>query len=140
MEYTLGYTQSVFDMFHIGYPAILNKAASMCDSLIVGVNSDRLVQEYENKTLVIIEKDWAEIVKNVKSVDRCEIVDTLDKVSLHHMFGFDVVFIRDDWKATDRWMRTENERSQIEGDVIYLLHMSHILFTLLRVEVSYCVE
>ena len=56
------------------------------------------------------------------------------------MFGFDVVFIRDDWKATDRWMRTENERSQIEGDVIYLLHMSHILFTLLRVEVSYCVE
>lgn len=140
MGYTLGYTQGVFDMFHIGHLAILNKAASMCDSLIVGVNSDRLVQEYKNKTPVIIEKDRAEIVKNIKSVGRCEIVDTLDKVSLQRMFGFDVVFIGDDWKGTDRWIRTEEELSRIGVDVIYLPYTPHISSTLLRVEVPNRVE
>ena len=56
MGYTLGYTQGVFDMFHIGHLAILNKAASMCDPLTIRVNLDQLVQKYKNKTPIIIEK------------------------------------------------------------------------------------
>ncbi len=140
MKYALGYTQGVFDMFHIGHLAILNRAASMCDFLIVGVNSDRLVQEYKQKIPVINEKERAEIVRNIKSVGRCEIVDTLDKISLHKVFGFDAVFIGDDWKGSTRWIQTEEDLLQVGVKVVYLPYTPRVSSTLLRIEVPNRVE
>lgn len=139
-KYRIGYTQGVFDMFHIGHLAILNRASSMCEELIVGVNSDRLVQEYKKKTPVICETDRAEIIKNIRSVDQCEIVDTLDKLVLFQKYGFDAVFIGDDWKGNDRWIKTEEKLADVGVDVIYLPHTPQISSSLLRIEVPNRVE
>ncbi len=57
--YKLGYTQGVYDMFHIGHLHIINNAAKRCENLIVGVNSDSLVQQYKNKITVISQEDRA---------------------------------------------------------------------------------
>lgn len=138
--YRIGYTQGVFDMFHIGHLAIINRAAEMCNRLIVGVNSDKLVQEYKNKTPVICEEDRAEIIRNLKAVDRCEIVGTLDKLFLYDIYKFEVVFIGDDWKGNDRWEQTEKELAKVGVKVIYLPHTPQISSTLLRVEVPNRVE
>ena len=139
-QYRIGYTQGVFDMFHIGHLAIINRAAMMCETLIVGVNSDALVGEYKGKTPVIPEQDRAEIVRNIKAVDRCEIVDTLDKRELHKLFGFDAVFIGDDWKGNPRWKQTEKDLAEEGAEVIYLPHTPEISSTLLRVRVPNRVE
>lgn len=127
-------------MFHIGHLAIINRAAEMCDRLIVGVNSDKLVQEYKNKTPVICEADRAEIIRNLKAVDRCEIVDTLDKLFLYGIYKFEAVFIGDDWKGNDRWEQTEKDLAKVGVKVIYLPHTPQISSTLLRVEVPNRVE
>ena len=127
-------------MFHIGHLHLINKAAERCERLIVGVNSDRLVQEYKHKTPVITECNRAEIIRNLKSVATCEIVHTLDKVCLYKLFKFDAVFIGDDWKGNERWIKTEHDLAVFGVDVVYLPHTPDISSTLLRTEVPNRVE
>jgi glycerol-3-phosphate cytidylyltransferase len=134
-KYKLGYTQGVYDMFHIGHLHIINSAAAMCEKLIVGVNSDDLVEQYKNKKTVISQIDRAEIIRNLKSVDECVIVDTLDKVALYQKLKFDAVFIGDDWKGNERWLQTEKDLAPFGVDVVYLPHTPNISSTMLRVEV-----
>lgn len=138
--YRLGYTQGVFDMFHIGHLSIINRAAAMCRSLIVGVNSDCLVREYKGKSPVIRENERAEIVRNLRAVERCEIVETLDKVVLFKRFHFDAVFIGDDWKGSERWVKTEEALSRYHVPVIYLPHTPEVSSTMLRTEAKNAVE
>ena len=86
-KYKIGYTQGVYDMFHIGHLNLINHAKEYCDYLIVGVNADALVEEYKHKTPVIHEKERAEIIRNLKAVDQVVIAHTLDKekaFSLYH--------------------------------------------------------
>ena len=78
-KYKVGYTQGVYDMFHIGHLNLLNHAKEYCDCLIVGVNSDELVQSYKHKTPVIKQEERRTIVTNIKAVDKCIIATTLDK-------------------------------------------------------------
>lgn len=131
-RYKIGYTQGVYDMFHIGHLNIINNAKDLCDYLIVGVNSDRLVQEYKHKTPVINEKDRQAIVSNIKAVDRCVIVDTLDKIEAVDKFGFDVIFIGDDWKGNPRWEQTRIELAKIGVDLVFLPHTEGVSSTMLR--------
>ena len=97
--------------------------------------NDELVKEYKNKDVVICAEDRAEIIRNLRAVDECLIVTTLDKSVLQKQLGFDAIFIGDDWKGNERWLRTESELGKIGVDVIYLPHTPNISSTMLRVEV-----
>lgn len=131
-KYKLGYTQGVYDMFHIGHLNLLNNARDLCEHLIVGVNSDELVTQYKHKLPVIPEEERRLIVANIKAVDACEIVDTLDKVENYKRFHYDAVFIGDDWKGNARWTQTEKDLAPYGVDVVYLPHTKGVCSTELR--------
>ena len=133
-RYKTGYTQGVFDMFHIGHLNLLNNAKKQCEYLIVGVNSDDLVREYKSKVTVIGETERCFIIQNIKAVDKGVIVNTLDKRHLWDKFHFDAVFIGDDWKGNKRWMETERKLQEVGAEVVYLPHTENISSTLLRIE------
>ena len=131
-KYKIGYTQGVYDMFHIGHLNLINHAKEYCDYLIVGVNSDNLVQSYKNKTPVICQENRQAIVENIKAVDKCIIVDTLSKSELLNEISFDAIFIGDDWKGSPRWQKTEEDLKPLGVDVVYLKYTDNISSTILR--------
>ena len=133
-QYSIGYTQGVYDMFHIGHLNLVNNAKQYCDYLIVGVNSDELVQDYKHKRPVISENERVEILRNIKAVDKAVIVNTLDKEEIYSMYHFDVVFIGDDWKGNDRWEKTRVALAKHGVDLIFLPHTDGISSTILRTE------
>lgn len=132
-KYKVGYTAGVFDMFHIGHLNLLRNSKELCDYLIVGVNSNKLVLSYKGKKTVIDEKQRIEIVGAIKYVDRVEIMDSLDKVAAFVRFNYDVVFIGDDWKGSERWNQTEKELAKIGVNVVYIPYTKNVSSTQLKV-------
>lgn len=135
-KYRVGYTQGVFDMFHIGHLNLLNNAKKQCEKLIVGVNSDNLVNEYKGIVPNVSETDRLAIIKNIKSVDDAMIVETLDKVDIYKSVKFDAVFIGDDWKGSERWKNTELALEQFGATVVYLKRTEGVSSTVLRDKVK----
>ena len=131
-RYRRGYTQGVYDMFHIGHLNLLNRAKEYCDYLIVGVNADELVREYKHKTPVINEEDRKTIVANIKAVDECFIAHTLDKEVALEKYHFDAIFIGDDWKGNPRWEQTKIDLEKYGVDLIFLPHTKGVSSTELR--------
>lgn len=131
-KYKHGYTQGVYDMFHVGHLNLINHAKEHCEFLTVGVNADALVEQYKKKTPVISERDRCLIVGNIKAVDEAIITDTLDKTEMYHRIGFDAIFIGDDWKNDPRWIATERELAVFGVDVVYLPYTQNISSTQLR--------
>ena len=136
----MGYTQGVYDMFHIGHLNLLRSAKLHCDKLVVGVNANSLVEAYKHKTPVVDESCRREIVANIKDVDEAVVVDTLDKVRLLKQIGFDAIFIGDDWKGSQRWTQTEKELARYGVDVVYLPYTKGISSTELRPEYPNAIE
>ncbi len=131
-KYKIGYTQGVYDMFHIGHLNIIKHAKEQCEKLIVGINSDELVRSYKNKTPVINENDRMEIVRNIKGVDEVILADTLDKKTMFERLGFDAIFIGSDWKGNPRWAETERMLNELGADVVFLPHTDGVTSTMLR--------
>lgn len=139
-KYKVGYTQGVYDMFHIGHLNLLNHAKEYCDYLIVGVNADKLVEDYKHKTPVINQDERRIIIANIKAVDECFIVSTLDKVEMWKNLHFNAIFIGDDWKGNPRWEQTRIALSEYGVDVVFLPHTEGVSSTSLRPENNRKVE
>lgn len=131
-NYKIGYTQGVYDMFHIGHLNLINNAKTYCEILIVGVNADSLVMQYKNKVPVVKQEERKEIIANLKAVDQAVIVTSLDKAELYKQFHFDAVFIGDDWKGTARWIQTEKDLKPLQVDVVYLPYTKDVSSTVRR--------
>lgn len=135
-KYKIGYTQGTYDLFHIGHLNLLEHAKEQCDYLIVGINSNDLVQQYKNCRPIIDEKNRARIVGALKCVDKVIIVDTLDKEEMYKKIKFDCIFIGSDWKLNSRWQQTIETMKKYNVPVIFLPHTDNISTTILRKEIA----
>ena len=135
-QYKIGFTDGVYDMFHVGHLNMIKEAKKHCDYLIVGVHSDEIVEGYKNRKTIINETDRREIVSSVKYVDKAVINTTRDKIKLWEQHHFDVVFIGDDWKGTERWNNFEKVLGEIGVSVEYIPYTKGISTTQIRNTIS----
>ncbi len=115
----IGYTTGVFDLFHIGHLNLLKNARAMCDRLIVGVTTDKLVMEYKKKKAIIPFDERCEIIRNIKGVDAVIPQRSMDKIEAWRKLKFDVMFVGDDWYDTEKWQGIEQELKAVGVRIIY---------------------
>ena len=130
-KYNIGYMDGTVDLLHVGHLNMIETAKKYCDYLIVAVHGDEVVKE-RKPAPVIGEKDRRRIVAAVKGVDQAEITRFRDKRRLWDLYHFDVIFIGDDYKGTERWNRFEEELKEVGADVIYVPYTQGISTTQIR--------
>lgn len=130
-KYKIGYTSGVYDLFHIGHLNILKKSKECCDYLIVAITTDELTA-YKNAKAVIPFEERLEIVKAVRYVDEVVPQVNMNKLEAWEKYKFDVMFVGDDWKGTEKWNAIEAELSAIGVDVIYFPYTKNVSSTQIR--------
>lgn len=127
----IGYTTGVYDLFHIGHLNLIRRAKERCDYLIVGVTSDELVS-YKNKQAVIPFKERIEIVRAIKYVDEVVIQENMDKMEAWEKYHFNIMFVGDDWKGTDKWIKIEQEFQKVGVRIVYFPYTKGTSSTLIN--------
>lgn len=78
----VGLTSGCFDLLHFYHLHYLERCRAECDFLIVGVDSDQMVQQFKNKSPVIPEYNRAAIVAALRCVKACFIMRHLSQFEL----------------------------------------------------------
>ena len=127
----IGYTSGVYDLFHIGHLNLLKNAKGLCDKLIVGVSTDKLV-EYKHKHPVIPFEERIEIVRSCKFVDAAIPQEELDKYKMWEKLHFDILFVGDDWYNSPSWKEMEEKFDKVGVRVVYFPYTKGTSSTLIN--------
>lgn len=127
----IGYTTGVFDLFHVGHVRLLRNAKSMCDRLIVGVTNDELVS-YKKKKSVISFEERIEIVRSNRFVDLAVEQTSMDKLDALGRYGFDIMFVGDDWYKTEKWREFDEQFKNAGVKIVYFPYTKSTSSTLIN--------
>lgn len=127
----IGYTTGVYDLFHVGHLNLLRNAKAMCDKLVVGVTTDELVS-YKNKKSVIPFHERMEIVRSNRYVDAVVPQEDMDKFESWKKLKFDVMFVGDDWYASDKWQDIESRFESVGVRIVYFPYTKGTSSTLIN--------
>ena len=128
----IGYTTGVFDLFHIGHLNILRNAKLACNYLIVGVTTDELSMQAKGKKPIIPFDERMTIVESIKYVD-CVVPQTnYDKITAWNNLKFNIMFVGDDWKGTEKWTKLEEDFAKLGVEIHYFSYTKHTSSTKIR--------
>ncbi len=131
-KYKTGITVGVFDMFHTGHLNLLERCKEQCEELIVAICDDDYVRDIKNKEPIISQEDRVRLIGALKCVDRAVLVNfeqTDNKLLLWETHKFDVLFSGDDWKGSERYLKTEKEFEPLGVSIEYLPYTQGISTT-----------
>ena len=137
----IGYTCGVYDLFHIGHLNLFERCKNACDYLIVGVCDDEYVRNVKGKEPIINQEERARIVNALKCVDEVHIIDTkttIDKVAAYNMFNYDLLFVGDDWKGTERFLQTEEQINKLKLNIkiVFLPYTKEVSTSMLKDKIN----
>ena len=128
----IGYTTGVFDLFHIGHLNILRNAKLECDYLIVGITTDELSREKKGKTPIIPFAERMAVVESIKYVDMVVPQTNYNKMEAWQNLKFNIMFVGDDWKGSDKWNELEKDFRDVGVDIHYFSYTKHTSSTKIR--------
>jgi glycerol-3-phosphate cytidylyltransferase len=118
-------TYGTFDMFHIGHLKLLKRLKALGDELIVGVSSDAF-NESKGKKVMIPYEQRAEIIENIKCVDKVIIEDNWEqKIEDIKKYNVNIFSMGNDWEGKFDYLKEYCE-------VVYLKRTEDISTTQLK--------
>jgi len=113
------FTNGCFDLLHLGHIRYLEKAKSLGDILVVGVNSDRSVRNLKGPERPILpEEERAEILSGLGCVDYINLFDQLTPLELISSLQPHILVKGGDWTKETTVGKEVVERSG--GEVVIL--------------------
>lgn len=128
----IGYAAGAFDLFHVGHLNLLRHAKQHCDVLVAGVVSDEMLREVKGIESVIPTSERADIVRNLRFVDRVHVETTPFKLDAWQDVRFTHFFKGDDWRGTPKGILLEQQFAEVGVEVHYLPYTVHTSSTALR--------
>ena len=128
----IGYTTGVYDLFHVGHLNILRNAKLECDYLIVGITTDELSENKKGKKPIIPFSERMAIVESIKYVDMVVPQTNYDKFEAWNNLKFNIMFVGDDWKGSEKWNKLESEFSDLGVKIHYFPYTKQTSSTKLR--------
>lgn len=130
-EKIVGFTGGVYDLFHIGHVNHLANAKSMCDHLIVGVSTDKLIAE-KGKTTAVPYDQRVEVVRSCKYVDSVIAQDDFDRFKMWEKLKFNITFIGDDYFDNKEFREIEKKLKKEGVKVIFFPYTRNVSSTLIQ--------
>lgn len=134
-KYNIGITTGVYDLFHVGHLNLLERCKEMCEYLIVAVCDDDYVRNIKHKEPVFSLEERVRIIGALKCVDKVVVIsfkEVDDKMLLLNRYKFDVLFSGDDWKGTERYLKTEKQFAEVGTSIEYLPYTQGVSTTQIK--------
>ena len=128
-----------FDLIHQGHINLIRKAASHCDYLIVGVNSDKRIIFSKHHKPFLPQKVRLEIIKELKSVKEAYVID--NGIQLINFLEHRGIIIQEYYRFDDN---KDSPEQQQENDIlkdknikpVYFKHTKGINSSVLRNKIN----
>ena len=135
-HYHVGYVSGAYDLFHVGHLRLLKRCKEHCDYLIVGIDSDELVEIFKNRKPCISEEERLEIIKAVKYVDEAVMVDyhNVDIRNAWELYQFNVRFCGDDHEK--EMQDTKRYLQSLGADIVFFPYTMSTSSTQIRTEIQ----
>lgn len=131
-RFIVGYLSGTFDLFHVGHLNLIRRAKKQCDYLIVGVHP---TAAHKGKETFIPFDERMEIVQSIRYVDKAvpSCAEDSDAWAKYH---YDRLFVGDDYKGSERFMRYEAFFRDKGVEIIYFPYTQGTSSTQLRGTIS----
>lgn len=129
MKRPVVFTAGTYDLFHLGHLRMIEHARALGDTLIVGVSTDELVQNYKGIKPTVPFVERLEIVRNIKGVDLAVPQHSQDKFAAWERMGFDVWVVGDDWYGAEKYEQYRRQLTEVGVDCVFLPYTAGISST-----------
>jgi glycerol-3-phosphate cytidylyltransferase len=126
------YTAGAFDLLHVGHVRIIQAAAALGDTLVVGVSTDELIHEYKGHAPAVPYEERRELVAALRGVDAVIPQHTQDKIAIWERVGFHRWVVGDDWFDADKYQTYRRQLQALGVECIFLPYTEGVSSTLRR--------
>jgi glycerol-3-phosphate cytidylyltransferase len=128
----LVYTAGAFDLLHVGHLRIIQAAAALGETLVVGVSTDELIFDYKGHAPAVPYDERRELVAALRGVDAVIPQQTQDKVAIWERLRFDRWVVGDDWFDSEKYQEYRRQLEAVGVECFFLPYTNGVSSTLRR--------
>jgi glycerol-3-phosphate cytidylyltransferase len=128
------YTAGAYDLLHVGHVRMIQGAAALGETLVVGVSTDELIMEYKGISPAVPYEERRELVAAVRGVDMVIPQHTQDKMAVWERLHFDTWVVGDDWFDSEKYQNFRRELETVGVQTVFFPYTNGVSSTLRRLQ------